>query len=128
MLVSVRACGSKRDLSIASVDSVMEFGTCAFLQRRKGNFLYSAATTQSMIDYSRKALEDGIVDSPPNRDVVPVAVNSPSPLRSKASARSLESRWRESNGAQRNLYGESSPPPNCRKHLVHFHSVLSLSP
>ena len=86
-----------------SVESVIEYGASAFLQPSKGNLLYSAATAQSTMDYSPKAMEDGVVDSPPSREVV-VAVNLPSPLRGKAMVKSSQSNWRDSNGAQRNLY------------------------
>ena len=55
---------------IAFVNLVMKFWACAFLQHSKGNLLYSTATTQSMIDYLPKALEDGIVDTPSSHGVV----------------------------------------------------------
>jgi hypothetical protein len=35
------------------------------------------------MDKSKKMIEDGVVDSPPNRNSHPVTVNSPSPLRAK---------------------------------------------
>ena len=70
----------------------MEIGASAFLLLSKGNLLYFAATTQSTMDYSPKAVEDRIVDSPPSREV-PKAMNLPSPLRGKAMLKSLESNW-----------------------------------
>ena len=33
---------------------------------------------------ARKMIEDGIVDSPPNRNVQPVIISSPSPLKAKS--------------------------------------------
>ena len=79
MFVSTSACNSKRDVYIVFVDSVIEIEACTFLKHRKGNFLYSTAIAQSTMDYLPKAIEDGVVDSPPNCGVT-VAMNSPSPL------------------------------------------------
>jgi hypothetical protein len=61
----------------------------------KGNFLYSAATANSTMDCSMKMMEDGIVDSPPNRNVQPIAVSSLSPLRAKCTTptRNRQSLW-----------------------------------
>ena len=102
----------------ASVDSVMEYGASAFPQHSKGNLLYSAATAQSTMDYSPKAVEDGVVDSPPSQEVL-IAVNSPSsPLRGKAMVKSSQSNWRDSNGAQRNLYLGLSLAPHQKMPMV----------
>ena len=68
----------------------MEIRASAFPQHSKGNLLYSAATTQSTMDYSPKAMEDGVVDSPPSCEVL-VAMNSPFPLRGKAMVKSSQS-------------------------------------
>ena len=95
----------------------MEIGASAFPQHSKGNLLYSAATAQSTMDYSPKAVEDGVVDSPPSREVL-VAVNSPSPLWGKAMEKSSQSNWRDSNGAQRNLYLGLSSAPNRKMLMV----------
>ena len=51
----------------ASVDSMMELGACALSEHDKRHLLYSVATAQSTMDYSRKAVEDDAVDSPPSR-------------------------------------------------------------
>ena len=61
----------------------MEFEACVFMQYNKGNFLYSSATLQLTMDSLPKALEDGIVDSPPSPAFL-VAMNLPSPLLDKA--------------------------------------------
>ena len=61
----------------AFVDSVMEIGACALSEHDKRHLLYSAATTQSTMDYSRKAVEDDVVDSPPSRGIVPLPISSP---------------------------------------------------
>ena len=70
IFVSTRACNSKRDVCTASVDLVMEIGASTFPQHSKGNLLYSAATAHSTMDYSPKAMEDEVVDSPPSREVL----------------------------------------------------------
>jgi hypothetical protein len=69
---------------IASVDSVVDFGGWNCSLRGKGNFLYSTAIAKSTMDSSTKTMEDGIVDSPPNRNAQPVTISSPSPLRAKS--------------------------------------------
>ena len=56
----------------------MEYGASAFPQHSKGNLLYSVATAQLTMDYSLKAVEDGVVDNPPSCEVL-VAMNLPSP-------------------------------------------------
>ena len=80
----------------------MEIGAFTFLQHSKRNLLYFDTTAQSIMHYSPKVVENGIVDSPLSREV-PIAVNLPSLLRSKAMLKSLESNWQDSNGAQCNL-------------------------
>jgi hypothetical protein len=57
-----------------------------------GNFLYSAAIANSIMDCSTKMMEDGVVNSPPNRNVQPVAVSSPSPLRAKCATVATQDR------------------------------------
>ena len=57
----------------------MDIEAYAFSQHNKGNLLYSAPTAQSTIDYSSKAVDDEVVDSPPSRGAS-LVVNSPSPL------------------------------------------------
>ena len=57
----------------------MDIGAYAFSQLNKGNLLYSAATTQSMMDYLPKAVDDGVLDSPLSCGAS-LAVNSPFPL------------------------------------------------
>ena len=64
----------------ASVDSIMDLDGYAFSRQSKGNFLYSAATAQSTMDFSRKGVDDAVVDSPPSRCVLEVMDTSPSPL------------------------------------------------
>ena len=95
----------------------MEIGASAFPQHSKGNLLYSAATAQLTMDYSPKAVEDGVVDSPQSCKVL-VVVNSPSPLRRKAMEKSSQSNWRDNNGAERNLYLGLSSAPNRKMLMV----------
>ena len=87
IFINIRACNSKHNVCTASVDLAMEIEASAFSQHSKGNLLYSAATAQSTMDYSSKVAEDGVVDSPPSREVL-VAMNLPSPLRGKAMLKS----------------------------------------
>ena len=62
----------------------MDFGGWDCSLRGKGNFLYSTTIAKSTIDSSTKTMEDGVVDSPPNRNAQLVTVSSPSPLRAKS--------------------------------------------
>jgi hypothetical protein len=58
-------------------------------------------------------MEDGVVDSPPNRNVQPVAVSSPSPLRAKCA---IPTRNRHSLGdprSSRKLYDNPSSSLLC---------------
>ena len=95
-----------------SVDSVMEIGTCALSEHDKRHLLYSAATTQSTMDYLCKVVEDDIVDSPSNRGIIPLPISSPSPLRGRGAGQSSKSRHRDTNEAQRSLNLELSQSPN----------------
>ena len=90
IFVNIRACNSKHDMCTPSVDSVMDIEASVFPQHSKGTLLYSTATAQSTMDYSPKAIEDKVVDSPPSREVL-VAVNLPSPFRGKAMVKSSQS-------------------------------------
>jgi hypothetical protein len=47
----------------------------------KGFFMFSAADASSTIDFSRAPIDDGVVESPPSKDVGQTIVCSPSPLR-----------------------------------------------
>ena len=75
----------------------MEIGTCTLSEHDKRHLLYSAATAQSTMDYSRKAVEDDVVDSPPSRGIVPLPISSPSPLRVRGAGQSSTSRHRDTN-------------------------------
>ena len=92
----------------ASVDSMMEIGMCGLSEHDKRHLLYSAATTQSTMDYSCKAVEDDVVDSPPSCGIVPLPISSPSPLRVRGAGQSSMSRHGDTNGAQHSLNLELS--------------------
>ena len=83
----------------ASVNSVMEIETCALSEHDKWHLMDSATTIQSTMDYSLKAVEDDVVDSPPNRAIILVPINLPSPLRGKRAGESSKSKCRDTNGA-----------------------------
>ena len=72
---------------VASVDSVLDCGGGGCTFQNTGNFLYSAAIVNSTIDSSEKPMEDGVVDSPPNRTAQPLRVSSPSPLKAKSTTK-----------------------------------------
>ena len=83
----------------AFVDLVMEIETCALSEHGKRHLLYSAAIVQSTMEYSRKAVKDDVVDSPPSRAIIPVPINLHSPLRDKGTGESSKSKCRDTNGA-----------------------------
>ena len=75
-----------------------------------GNFLCSAPTDNSTMDFFVKPIEEGVVDSPPNTKLRMPISYSPLPLRSMhrcASSMSLDS---IDKGMQRKLYGEETIP------------------
>jgi hypothetical protein len=53
------------------MDSILDQGRLVHSQRSKGNFLFSTATANSIMDYSAKVIEDNVVDSPPSRGHIP---------------------------------------------------------
>ena len=74
------------------------------------NFLCSAPTVNSTMDFSVKPIEEGVVDSPPNSKLrLPISC-SPSPLRSMDCRASSVSPGSSEKGTQRKLYGEESIP------------------
>ena len=106
-----RICPTKHDMCTASMDLVMEIGTCALSEHDKRHLLNSVATAQSIMDYLRKAVEDDAVDSPPSH-IVQLPISSPSPLRGRGAGQSSKSRHRDSNGAQCSLNLDLSQSPN----------------
>ena len=64
----------------ASEDSIFDYGQYEILST--GNFLCSAPTMVSTMDFSAKHVENGVVDSPPEKKPRLVVLCSPSPLRS----------------------------------------------
>jgi hypothetical protein len=80
------------------MDPVLDQGGLDFSQQSKGNFLFSAATTHSTMDFLAKVIEDGVVDSPPSHGHVLQGVSSPSPLRIKTA---VVARWPSSRADSR---------------------------
>ena len=67
-----------RLLCVASADSILDYGK--FLVLSTGNFLCSATTADSTMDFSTKPIDDSVVDSPPSGSQrLPISC-SPSPL------------------------------------------------
>ena len=65
----------------ASADSILDYGQYVILST--GNFLCSAPTGNSTMDFSTLPVNDGVVDSPPEQKRCSQVPCSPSPLRSK---------------------------------------------
>lgn len=85
----------------------MGLGNRTVSVQSKGNFLYSAATAHSTMDYSSSKIQEGVVDSPPNR-AIPLPVNLPSPKRTSMKGDPFDDKFRDTNGSQRSLYGNPS--------------------
>ena len=92
----------------ASADSILDYGQYVILST--GNFLCSAPTVNSTMDFSVKPIEEGVVDSPPNSKLRVLILCSPSPLRSMHRHASSMSPDSSDKGTQRKLYGEESIP------------------
>ena len=92
----------------ASADSILDYGQYVILSTR--NFLCSAPTVNSTMDFFVKPIEEGVVDSPPNSKFrLPISC-SPSPLRSM-DRRALSMSPDSSNkGTQRKLYRKETIP------------------
>ena len=65
----------------ASAESIMDYRLNIVLST--GNFLCSAPSVNSPMDFSKKRVEDGVVDSPIEKQVKVAIVNSPSSLHAK---------------------------------------------
>ena len=90
----------------ASTDSILDYGQYVILSTR--NFLCSAPTVNSTMDFSIKPIEEGVVDSPPNNKLrLPISC-SPLPLRSMHRHASSMSPDSSDKGTQRKLYGEET--------------------
>ena len=93
---------------LASTDSILDYGQYVILSM--GNFLCSAPTVNSTMDFSIKPIEEGVVDSPLNSKLRLPILRSPSPLRSMDRRASSMSPGSSEKGTQRKLYGEESIP------------------
>ena len=92
----------------ASADSILDYGQYVILST--GNFLYSAPTVNSTMDFSIKPIEEGVVDSPLNSKLhLPISC-SPSPLCSMHRCALSMSPDSSDKGTQRKLYGEETIP------------------
>lgn len=100
----------------ASADSVMDYGQYVILST--GNFLCSAPTINSTMDFSVKHIDDEVVDSPPDRKPRVPASCSPSPLRSRDRWASSMSPTASDRGTQRKLYGDANYPTSTPDVIV----------
>ena len=92
----------------ASADSILDYGQYVILST--GNFLCSAPTVNSTMDFSIKPIEEGVVDSPPNRKLRLLILCSPSPLHPMHCRIASMSPDSCNKGTQRKLYGEEAIP------------------
>ena len=113
-----------------SEDSILDYGQYEILST--GNFLCSAPTLNSTMDFSGKRIKDGVVDSlPEKKPCLPVSC-SPSLLRSREVRRLSISPIILDIGTQRKLYGDanyaileekSQTPNESRANFVELHGV-----
>lgn len=92
----------------ASADSFLDYGQNAILST--GNFLCSAATANSTMDFSTNPMEDGVVDSPPSRATHLPKSCSPSPLRPTHPLTSRMSPSPSKRVLHKKLYEDVGPP------------------
>ena len=90
----------------ASEDFVFDYGQYEILVM--GNFLCSAPTMVSTMDFSAKHVEDGVVDSPPEKNPCLVVLCSPSPLHSTDVCTLWKSPTSSDKRTQRKLYGDAN--------------------
>ena len=107
-IVPKNGCGI---LSAASADSYSDYGQFAISQSGLGHIMYSAMTTRSTIDFSAKPIEDGVVNSPPNREKHSKAMCSPSPLKQQQQSMSPTVFPSTNVFAPRKLYNEAIAMP-----------------
>ena len=114
----------------ASEDSILDYGQYAILST--GNFLCSAPTLNSTMDFSGKHVEDGVVDSPPKKKPRLLVSCSPTPLRSREARRLSISPTASDTGTQRKLYKDANyaipeekpqMPDESRVNFVELHGV-----
>ena len=117
-----------------SEDSLLDYGQYVILST--GNFLCSAPTVNSTMDFSVLHVEDGVVNSPPDRTPrLPISC-SPSPLRSKAALDSTASPTNSQKRTQRKLYGDANYPVSTPEGEAHMpdevdeeiHGVANVQP
>ena len=92
----------------ASANSILDYGQYVILST--GNFLCSAPTVNSTMDFSVKPVDEGVVDSPPNTKLHMPIPCSPLPLRSMHRRASSLLPNSSDKGTQRKLYGEETIP------------------
>ena len=90
----------------ASEDSILDYRQYEILSI--GNFLCSAPTLNSTMDFSGKHVEDGVVDSPLEKKPRLLVSCLPSPLRSREASRLSTSSTASDKGTQRKLYGDAN--------------------
>jgi hypothetical protein len=105
------------------MDSILDQEGLDFSQPSEENFLFPIATANSMMDYSTKVIEDGIVDSPPSRGHVRQGVSSPSPLRVRINAAAQLPSSRVGSRSSQKLY--ESTQSTTREVLVNIKSTIS---
>ena len=92
----------------ASADSILDYGQYVILST--GNFLCSAPTGNSTMDFSTLPVNNGVVDSPPEQKRCSQVPCSPSPLRSKGFQNSSMVPTDSNKATQRKLYEDANFP------------------
>jgi len=90
----------------AFVDSFSNYGQFRVSKSGMGHIMYSTATARSTMDYSTMPVDDGVVNSPPNRKKCTNPMNSPSPLKCCCRSTSPEVQFGMHVETQRKLYNE----------------------
>ena len=98
-----------------SADSFSDYGQFAISQSGLGHIMYSAATTQSTMDFSIMPVDEGVVDSPPNGGKCPLTRSSPSLVKIRARSTSPGLVLQMNVVTQRKLYEEDVDVLHCSK-------------
>ena len=98
-----------------STDSFSDYGQFAISQSSLGHIMYSAATTQSTMDFSIMPVDEGVVDSPSNGGKCSLTRSSPSPVKICARSTSPGLVLQMNVVTQRKLYEEDVDVLHCSK-------------
>ena len=110
---------------VVSVDSILDWGGGGCTLQSKGNFFYSTTIANSTMDSSVKTMEDGVVDSLPNRNAQPLKVSSSFLLKAKSTTKTHRPGSFGDSRSLRKLYNIPSSSSLSRVVKVFLRTIIS---